>query len=62
MHDKNLPYRNVVRVFKLDITRSVYVQWHGFSNYNKEMSGPLKTGSLLFGDPIEFTQHTGGTR
>jgi hypothetical protein len=62
MDDKNLPYRNAVRVFKLDITCSVYVQWQGFSNYNKETSGPLKAGRLLLRDLIEFTQHTRGTR
>jgi len=62
MHNKNLPYRTVVCVFKLDITRSVYVQWQGFCNYNTETSGPLKADSLLFRNLTEFTQYTSGTR
>jgi hypothetical protein len=37
MHDKNLPYRYVVRVFKLGITRAVYVQWHGFLTTIKKL-------------------------
>jgi len=54
MHDKNLPYRNVVRVLHWTLPVRLRAM--------AETSGPLKAGSLLFRDLIEFTQRTSGTR